>query len=150
MRRRREWRSSRDRLCVVSTERLTSRARGAPAHRDAVALGRVKKTALNELVVRQARGARRLRQAGVVRWIRKNARERIYFDDIGHAIGVEAHVDTRPIAAAEHSIGAEDDALDGDAHRVAHRRRTGEDVERLVWAVPDPFRFVAVDRNGAA
>ena len=79
---------------------------------DAVTLGGVQETALNELVVRESGSARGFRQTRIVRGIRKNARQRIHFDDVGDAIGVESDVDARPVTTAKHSIGTKHDTLD--------------------------------------
>ena len=80
----------------------------------------------------------------------KNARQRIHLDDVRHARRVEAHVDARPVAAAEHAVGAEDDVLDRGAERVGRsapgtRRCRADSSGR----VPDPLRFEAVDRQRA-
>src|SRR5689334_6597891 len=78
------------------------RAGEAAGQGDPLPLGGVTQTGLNELVVAQPRRARGLRETRIVRRVGKNPRERIHLDDVGHASPVEAHVDARPVAAAEH------------------------------------------------
>ena len=49
---------------------------------------------------------------------------------------IEPHVHTRPVAATEHVVGAEDHALDLAAERVGDASRAREDVERILRAIP--------------
>jgi len=45
--------------------------------------------------------------------------------------------------------GAEGGLLEGGGEGGLHRGGAGEDLERIVRGVPEPFRLVAVDRRGA-
>src|SRR6185437_873248 len=90
----------------------------------------------NQIVVRQTGRAGGLGKAGVVGWIGEDAREGIHLDDVRRSLCVEANVDARPVAAAEHAIGAQDRCFDRLAESRIDASRALEDVERFVRRVP--------------
>src|SRR3954469_20110220 len=99
---------------------------------------------LDQLVIGKARSTRGLWQARVVFGIGENSRKRVDLDDVRHAGRVEANVDPRPVAAAEHPIRAKDDVFDRGLELVVDARRALEDVEWVAGRIPDPLRLVAV------
>src|SRR5206468_6258073 len=104
---------------------------------------------LNQLLIRQTGSARGFRQTRVDRGIRQNSRQRIHFDNVGDAVGIESDVDARPVTTAKHSIGTEHHPLDRRTHRLWNWRRTGKNIEWTFGTVPDPLRLEAVNRNSA-
>src|SRR5262249_18124889 len=78
-----------------------------------------------------------------------NTGEWVYFDDVRDTVGVESHVNPRPIAATEHAIRAQDDVFDLGSEPRVDARGALEDVERFAREIPDPLRFIPVDRHSA-
>jgi len=104
---------------------------------------------VNQFVVPEARGPRRLGEAGVHRRVGDDAGERVQLDDVGDAEAIDPHIHAAPVTAADGAIGVERDLLDLPIER---RRDVGgalEDVERLLGGVSHPFCLIAIDRRGA-
>src|SRR5437867_12616759 len=67
---------------------------------------------LDQLVVAEAGGARRLGEAGVHRRVGDDARQRVELQDVGDAEPIDADVHAAPVAAAEGLVRLERGALD--------------------------------------
>src|SRR6266550_8627983 len=87
---------------------------------------------MDQLVVAEARDARRLGEAGVHRGIGDDAGERIQLDDVGDAKAIDPHVHAAPVAATDGVVGIERDLLDLSIERRRDVGGTLEDVERPV------------------
>src|SRR5690606_5157998 len=112
-------------------------------------LGGVPRARLDQLLVAHPGGASGLGEARVVSGIRKDPGKRIDLDDVRDAGRVDANVDARPVATAERAIGGEYSGFDRAAERIVDERGALEDLERVVGAVPEPLRLVAVHRERA-
>src|SRR2546425_12906811 len=101
--------------------------------------------ALQEAIVTDSGGTRRLREAGVIFRLGQYARERIQFKDMRLSRLVETDVDPAPIAATEDIVGLPANPFDFVPQGGRNPRRTFENIERVVGCVPDPLRFVGID-----
>src|SRR5688500_18697068 len=117
---------------------------GRDVQLDALPFRGVNETCLNELVVAHARGTRRFRKAGIVRGVGENPGKGIDLDHVGLARRIQSDIDPRPVTTAKHAVGAEHDVFDRAPQLLSDPRGTFENLERLLWAIPDPFRLVAV------
>src|SRR4029077_5595562 len=98
---------------------------------------------LDELVVAEPGGARRLGETRVHGRIRKDARQRVQLEDVPHAESVNPKVDAAPVAASERVVGVERGALDLAIQPRRNSCRALEDREWGFGAVPHPLRLVA-------
>src|SRR5260221_12621822 len=101
--------------------------------------------ALQEAIVTDPGGARRLREAGVIFRLGQYPRERIQFKDMRLSRLVETDVDPAPIAATEDIVGLPANPFDFIPQGGRNPRRTFEDIERVVGPVPYPLRFEGID-----
>src|SRR5438132_12994905 len=99
---------------------------------------------LDQLVVAEPRGARRLGEAGIHRRVGDDARKRVELEDVGDAEPVDPDVDPAPVAAAEGVVGVERRALDLTMQSGRRARRALKYREWRLGPVPHPLGFVAV------
>src|SRR6185503_5836972 len=105
---------------------------------------------LDQLVVREAGDARRLREARVHERIRNDSGQWIELHHVGYTEAVHPDVDPAPVTAAERAVGVERDALRFADQRLRNpARRALENLERVIARIPDPLRFVAVNGRRA-
>src|SRR5688572_11004627 len=123
-------------------------ATGAKLH--TLSRGSVLQTTLNELVVADPGRARRFRQARVVGWVRQNPRKRIHLDHVRSSRGIQANIDPRPVAAAEHTERIECNSLNRRLKLLRDTRRTLKNFQRFLGTIPDELRIEAVDGQSTA
>src|SRR5947209_101033 len=77
---------------------------------------------LDQLVVAEPRGARRLGEAGIHGRVGDDDRERVEHEDVWYAEPVDQDVDPAPVAAAERVVGVERRAQGLPKQTASHTR----------------------------